>query len=338
MAGQDAVRTLSVYLGVQWWAYKYSDGGGKHIQRMLACRSEHHARGATVLFASVNYSIQVWPWIVTALCSLVVFEPLDDPEMGYPYMMAKVLPAGLLGLLVVTMLGAFMSTVDTHLNLGGAYVVNDIYKRFIRPDASERHYVLVSRLAMTGMLIAGIIVALSIDSIGDAWKFILAFASGAGLTWVMRWFWWRVNAWTEITAMLTSGAVAIVLQLTSSEMLYSWRLLLVVSISTAVWLPVTLLTPPTDEATLVDFVRRVRPGGPGWRDIYARHGIRPDPYLTGGLIDWLIGVVALFGANFGIGSFLLGDWVWGVVLSVVALAAGVLLAIRMRRDTRSASE
>lgn len=319
-----------VYLGVQWWAYKYSDGGGKHVQRMLACKSENHARGATLFFAMVNYSVQVWPWIITALAALVVLGPLADPEMGYPLMMARLLPSGMLGLLVVTLLGAFMSTVDTHLNLGAAYIVNDMYKRFLRPDASERHYVVVSRLAMVLLLAAGVGAALSIESIGDAWKFILAFSSGAGLTWILRWFWWRVNAWTEIAAMATSGVTASVLEWGPWKLDYGARLLVVVGISTVAWLVATFVTRPTDEATLVAFLQRVRPGSPGWRRIYRKYGIAPEPFLARSLLDWLIGLVVLFGVNFGIGAFLLSDPTLGAALLTAAAAAGVTLFLRLR--------
>ena len=321
-----------VYLTIQWWAYKYSDGGGKHVQRMLACRSENHARGASMLFSVMNYAVQIWPWILTALCSLVILGPLEDPEMGYPLLMARLLPAGLLGLVVVSMLGAFMSTVDTHLNLGAAYVVNDLYKRFLRPEASERHYVIVSRLVMTGLLAAGICIALAIDSVGDAWKFILAFSSGAGLTWVLRWFWWRVNAWSEISAMLSSGAFAIFLQIVAPDMPYTTRLVWVVSLSTAVWLPVTFLTRPVNEEVLADFVRLVRPGSPGWRRICRKHGISPQPYLARALVNWLVGLVALFGLNFGIGGLLLGRTDTAATLLATAVVAGIVLVVRLKNE------
>ena len=317
-----------VYVCVQWWAHKYSDGGGKHIQRMLACKSEGHAQGATMFFAFMNYSIQVWPWIITALCSVVILGPLPDPEMGYPLLMAKLLPAGVLGLCVVTLLGAFMSTVDTHLNLGAAYFVNDIYKRFLIPDATERHYVLISRLTMVVMLAIAIVVGSTMKSIGDAWKFILSFAAGAGVTWVLRWFWWRVNAWSEISAMITSGIVAIWLRVAHADMIYTQRLLVVVAISTLVWVVVTYVTHPVDDDILVRFVRRIRPGSPGWRRVYRDHGLTPSPFLARAIVDWLIGLVVLFGANFGIGSFLLGRSSTGALLMVAAVAAGALLVWR----------
>jgi len=324
---------FGVYLLIQPWANKYSDGGGKHIQRMMACRTEGHAQGASMLFAGLNFAIQIWPWIITALCAMVLLPGLEDTEMGYPLLMAKLLPAGVLGLLVVTLLGAFMSTVDTHLNLGAAYLVNDIYKRFMRPDADERHYVLASRIAMLVILAAAILIALNIDSIGDAWKFILSFASGAGLTWILRWFWWRPNAWTEISAMLTSGVSATVLQLVYPDMPYTTKLPIIVAISTAVWVVVTYLTAPVDEDRLVAFVRRVRPGSPGWRRITTPHGITPTPFLGRGLTDAVIGAVCLFSFNFAVGNAIFARPGLAVGLALLGVAAGVLLIRRQKSAT-----
>lgn len=320
-----------VYVLVQWWAHKYADGGGKHIQRMLACRSEGHAQGATVLFAVLNYAVQVWPWIVTALCSLVVFGRLADPEMGYPRLMATLLPPGLLGLLVVSMLGAFMSTVDTHLNLGGAYIVNDLYRRFVRRDASERHYVRVSRVTMVVLLGVAFGVAASIESIGGAWKFLLSFASGAGLTWILRWFWWRLNAWSEISAMAASGIIATYLHVAHPELAYTTKLLLVVGCSTLVWLPVTLLTRPTADERLRAFVTQVRPGALGWRRVASDDATSGGAFLLNGLVDWALGVVCLFAFNFAVGDVLFGALADAVLPLLVLVASGAVLVVRLWR-------
>ena len=310
-----------VYLLVQWWAHKYADGGGKHIQRMLSARDENHAVGASFMFTFVNYALQIWPWILTALCALVLFGKLDDPEMGYPMMMARVLPAGVLGLVVVCLIGAFMSTVDTHLNLGASYMMNDIYKRFIVKDASDRHYVLVSRIMMAVLLVLSVVISMNMTSVGAAWKFLLTFASGAGLTWIIRWFWWRANAWTEFAGMITSGIVATWLQLAVPEWSYSDKLLVIVGTTTVVWLLVTFLTPPVDEQRLVEFVRRIRPGSPGWNAICMKHGITQKPFLKQALACWVVGLLSLFTLNFGIGSFLLCRPVQGAgLLSFSVLA------------------
>lgn len=320
-----------VYLMMQWWAHKYSDGGGKHIQRMLSAKDENHAVGASFLFTFVNYAVQIWPWILTALCSLVLFGKMDDPEMGYPMMMARVLPAGILGLVVVCLIGAFMSTIDTHLNLGASYMVNDIYKRFMVKDASDRHYVLISRVMMALLLVLAVFISMNMTSVGAAWKFLLTFASGAGLTWIVRWFWWRANAWTEFSGMITSGVVATYLQLAHSSWSYSDKLMTTVGITTVVWLAVTFLTPPVEEERLLEFVRRIRPGSPGWKTICDRHGIVQKPFLKHALICWLVGLLALFSLNFGIGSILLCQPWQGVWLLCFSLVAFIGLYFLIRR-------
>jgi Na+/proline symporter len=331
----DAPGPLSIFLTyalVQWWAHKYSDGGGKHIQRMLSARSEGHAFAASLLYSFINYALQVWPWIVTALCGLALFGQLDDPETGYSRVMAEVLPPGLLGLVLVGLIGAFMSTIDTHLNLGASYMVNDLYRRFLVRDASERHYVLVSRLMMAALLGTSIVIALNIDSVASAWKFLLTFASGAGLTWIARWFWWRVNAWSEFSAMITSGVVASYLQIAHSDWLYSAKLLTTIGITTPVWLAVTFLTRPTAEAKLVEFLRRIRPGSPGWARIRRRHDLEGSSYFGRALGLWGLALVGLFGLNFGIGSLLIGEAPRGLLLLVLAAAGLGGLATALRKS------
>jgi solute:Na+ symporter, SSS family len=320
------VSMFMVYMMVQWWAHKYADGGGKHIQRMLSAKNENHSMAAAFFFSFVNYALQIWPWILTALCALVLFGKLPDPEMGYPMMMARVLPTGLLGLVVVCLVGAFMSTIDTHLNLGASYMINDVYKRFIRTQGSDQHYVLMSRLMMAVLLVLAVILSLYINSVEQAWKFLLTFASGAGLTWIVRWFWWRANAWTEFAGMLASGIVATVLQVTVPDLSYSWKLLITVSITTVIWLTVTFLTAPVDDEVLAAFVRRIRPGSPGWRAVCERHNIQQLPFLGQALTQWAVALVCLFSLNFGIGSLLLQKTTTGLLLLTLATASGILLA------------
>ena len=333
---RDSVMPLSVflaYLMVQWWAHKYSDGGGKHIQRMLSTKNENHAVASSFMFAFVNYALQIWPWILTALCALLIFGRMEDPELGYPMMMARVLPAGVLGLVVVCLIGAFMSTIDTHLNLGASYMVNDIYRRFLVKDAEDRHYVLISRVMMAFLLALAVGISLQMESVGGAWKFLLTFASGAGLTWIVRWFWWRANAWTEFSGMIASGVVASTVHVLRPDWLYSHKLLLTVGVATAVWVTVTLLTPPEDEEKLADFVRRIRPGSPGWNRIYRNHGITPSPFLGKAVLLWLLGVAGLFSLNFGVGSLLLCRTALGVALLVTATSCLTALAWVLRRGT-----
>lgn len=317
------------YILVQWWAHKYADGGGKHIQRMLSARSEGHAFAASFTYSFLNYVVQIWPWILTALAGLVLLGPIEDPGQIYSLVMADVLPPGVLGLVLVGLIGAFMSTIDTHLNLGGSYLVNDIYRRFLVRNASERHYVLMSRLFMAGLLGMSVIVALNMDSVAGAWKFLLTFASGAGLTWILRWFWWRVSAWSELTAMITSGVVATTLELARPDWLYSAKLLTTVAVTTGAWLLVTFLTPPTDEATLLSFVRQIRPGSLGWRRIRRRHGLPPSDFLRSALVNWVAALGAFFGLNFAIGSLLLGHPVRAAVLGAAAGLLGIVLLRRI---------
>jgi len=331
----DAPGPLSLFLTyilIQWWAHKYADGGGKHIQRMLSARSEGDAFGASLLYSLLNYALQIWPWVLTALCALALFGRLEDPGTGYAKVMVEVLPPGIMGLVLAGLAGAFMSTVDTHLNLGAAYIVNDLYRRFLVRDADERHYVRVSRLAMAGLLIVSILLALQMSSVAGAWKFLLTFASGAGLTWILRWFWWRINAWSELSAMLTSGVVATTIELTHGEWLFSAKLGLTVAISTVVWITVTLLTPPTDPQTLASFVRRVRPGVAGWRPVLATMEEPPaEPLLGPALRRWALALLGFFGFNFTVGNLILGRPLWALGWASVAVAAGVALIVEIRR-------
>jgi Na+/proline symporter len=318
-----------VYVLVQWWANKYSDGGGKHIQRMMACRSEGQAQGAVLFFVGIGYIGQQWPWIVTALCALVLLGPLPDPEMGYPMLMQQLLPPGMLGLLVATMLGAFMSTVDTHLNLGAAYLVNDVYRRFLRPEATPRHYVQASRLAMIGLLGLALAIGLAIESIGEAYRFLLAFAGGAGLVWIVRWFWWRINAWSEIAAMLTSGATTIALHVGYPEMGFTAVLLRVALASSAVALAVTLLTPPVDDQTLRRFWQQVRPGRVGWGRLGIGGEVDQGLRMGRALGNWAGGLVSFFALNVGVGKLLFGSATIGLALLGLALLSGIWLYWRL---------
>jgi solute:Na+ symporter, SSS family len=329
-ANLGPVSVFLTYVLVQWWAHKYADGGGKHIQRMLSARSEGHAFAASLLYSFLNYALQVWPWILTALCALVLLGRPDDPETAYAAVMTRVLPPGLLGVALAGLVGAFMSTIDTHLNLGASYLMNDIYRRFLVRRASERHYVLMSRLAMAGLLGVSILLALHMSSVASAWKFLLTFASGAGLTWIARWFWWRINAWSELSAMITSGVVASALELVHPEWLYSTKLLTTVGITTIVWLAVTFATPAVDEPRLAAFLEKIRPGSAGWRTIRRDYGLAPHPFVAEALANWALALVGLFGINFGIGGLLLGRARLGVALLALAVGGLGWLVARLR--------
>jgi SSS family transporter len=323
--GGEPLAMFLVFALVQWWAHKYSDGGGKHIQRMLSARTESHASAASLFYAAVNFALQIWPWILTALCAMALFGTAGDPELLYPRIMVRVLPAGVLGLVLACLMGAFMSTIDTHLNLGASYFINDIYRRFLVKGRTDAHYVLVSRLSMALLLGSALLLSLHMESVEGAWKFLLTFASGAGLTWIVRWFWWRANAWTEISGMVASGVIATSLSLVLPDMPYHQKLLVTVGITTVVWVAVTYLTSPVPSDHLASFVRRVAPGSPGWNRICREHGIEQRPFLARGLLSWLLGLGALFGLNFAIGSVLLGRLWAAALFGTICLASGIPL-------------
>jgi Na+/proline symporter len=289
-----------VFVSVLWWANKNADGGNIVIQRMLASKDERHALLATLWFNIANYALRPWPWVLVALGSVAAFPaiPAADAEAAYPRMVREFLPAGLLGLMVASFLGAYMSTVDSLLNSSSAYVVNDLYRRFIRPDAPERHYVRVSRLASVGFMVAAALVAWKADSIRQLFRFLLTFSSGVGLVYVLRWFWWRVNAWSEIVAMAASAVLG-----TGLILLQRWHglpfpvpLFVTVLGSTAAWLVATFVTRPTDEGRLVAFYRRVRPYG-AWGPVAARAGVPRPRGLGRLLLGWVAATVMVLGAT-----------------------------------------
>lgn len=328
-----------VYVCIQWWAQKYSDGGGKRIQRMCSAKNEKHAVFATFFFTIMNYAVQTWPWITVALCAILIYgRDVSDPEMTYVWMMGRQLPAGVLGIMVVTLLSAFMGSISAHLNLGGSYMINDLYRRHLVKHASEKHYVIMSRVAMIVIFVIAMLVAFQIKSIGSAWKLVLEFTSGAGLTFVIRWFWWRPSAWTEFSGMITSALVTLYMELWHAEATYATKILTVVGISTAVWLFVTLITKPVDENRLAEFVRKVRPGMPGWKRIYRLNDIPYVPYWRDMLVNVVLGVVFFLSTNFGIGSFVLGKYKLGVVLAVTAVVSCTTILYRVTREMNGKTE
>lgn len=326
---------FSVFLFVQWWANKNADGGGVVIQRMAAARDERESLLATLWFNIANYALRPWPWIIVALASVVLLPDVEG-ETAYPEMIKALAPVGLMGVMVASFLGAFMSTVDTHLNLSAAYLVNDLYRRFIVTGAGERHYVLVSRLASVAVLLVAGGIALAADSISGLFQFLLAFTSGIGLVLILRWFWWRLNAWSEISAMAASGVVAIALYLARSAaperlawLSNQWILLVTVVVSTAIWVPVTFLTRPVPQEKLVEFYRKVRPWG-AWGPVPREAGVAPAAGLWKHLGQWIAGTVMVLAATLSIGAFVLGDPRGGFIYLVVAVsgAAGIWGALK----------
>ena len=321
--------TLAVYLGILWWANGAIDGSGKRSQRFLACRSEKDALASGIWNVAVQWIIRSWPWYVVALASLVLYPDLVDHEAAYPRMMADLLPIGLKGLMVAAFLAAFMSTVDTHLNLSSAYVVNDIYKRFVAPERSQTHYVAVARVTLVALAIVTGFVALSLPSILDAYLLKAELIGGLGGVVLMRWFWWRVNAWSELAALGTSVVLTIGLHMSplggSGMDAFAVRMLIIVVVSTVTWIAVTFLTDPEPPEHLREFVRRVRPPGWGWHR-YRDEGEAVGPSRALRTLGHAgLCAVFVFAGMFGVGNLILGSTLWGIVLVVLAAVSCWLL-------------
>lgn len=337
------VFAFGIFVFVQWWAYKNADGGGVIIQRMSASRSERDSLLATLWFNVAHYALRPWPWIIVALGSVVLF-PDADGERAYPLMIKALAPAGLMGVMVASFLGAFMSTVDTLLNLSSAYLVSDLYRRFLVTSRSERHYVLVSRIASVFVMVAASAVAFRSNSIVGLFTFLLAFTSGFGLVLILRWFWWRVNAWSEISAMVASGTISSLLYMAK---LLLWKeqlawmssqhvLLFTVVASTLVWLPVTFLTAPVEKEKLSAFYRKVRPPG-AWGPVAALNTDVERAGLGLMLADWIAGTVMVLAATFSIGAFVLTDTDVGLLcLGLAAGGAGWIYRRHFARGARRA--
>lgn len=339
--------TLSVLiipLTVQWWSVWYpgsEPGGGSYIaQRMLAAKSERDALSGTLFFNVAHYALRSWPWIIVALCSLLVFPTLDDIARTFPYVdpalighdmaypaMLKFLPAGFMGVMIAGMLAAYISTMSTHLNWGTSYLVHDFYRRFLRADATEAHYVLVGRVVTALLMLVAAGVTLVLDTARESFDLMLSVGAGTGLLYLLRWFWWRVNAWSEIAAMAVSFLVTLgfVVAARNGHPLPSHvKLIATVLITTTAWVATTFLTAPTARDRLVDFYRRVRPGGPGWKPVQAEAGVGPSPdNLPQALLGWMLGIAFVYAALFGTGSFLYGRTPQALVWLAVFVVSGL---------------
>jgi Na+/proline symporter len=330
------------YVCVQWWASWYPGqepgGGGYVAQRMMSAKDERHSFYATLWFTVAHYCVRPWPWIIVGLASVVLYPDLVDKEAGYVMVMRDHLPAGWRGLLLGAFFAAYMSTISTQLNWGTSYVVNDFYRRFIKQDGSEHHYVWISRVTTIGLMLLSGIVTFYLESIRQAWEFVLESGAGIGLVLILRWYWWRVNAWSEIAAMV-GAAVGYAALKTFTTLAFPYTLLAVVAWTSVCWLVVTFLTPPEPEAHLVAFYRRTRPDGPGWKHIAALAG-GPPPGRIGALLgDWVAGVVLVYAILFGIGTALVGNPVYALLyFAVAALAAGVISRDLSRRGWKSIIE
>ncbi len=331
------------YVGVQWWAAWYpgaEPGGGGYIaQRMMSAKDEKHSLLATLWFTIAHYCIRPWPWILVGLASLILYPELgpDEKRLGYVYAMRDYLPVGLRGMLVAAFFAAYMSTIATQLNWGTSYLVNDFYRRFLARSKGERHYVAVSRVMTILVMAAAFGVTLLMDTISGAWAFIIEAGAGLGLVLIARWFWWRVNAWSEIAAMVTPILTFAYVK-TSTTLEFPVSLFFIVSVTTIVWVAVTVLTKPSAMETLRAFYTRVHPGG--WWDPVSRSlpGVRPDSGYGRLVVDWLAGVVLVYAVLFGIGKLLLGSAGEGFVYLAVGAAAGTLIYIHIMKYGWDAKE
>jgi Na+/proline symporter len=330
--------TLFVYLGVTWWASWYPGaepgGGGYVAQRIFSARNERHGLFATLWFNIAHYAVRPWPWILTALASLVLYPTLVDKESGYvrTLMDPAVFPPALRGVMLAAFAAAYMSTIGTQLNWGASYVVNDCYRRFIRHDRTEREYVVVSQLVTVSLMLLSIYVTLHLASIEQAWKLLIVTGAGTGTVLLLRWFWWRINAWSEVSAMAVAAAVSLYLQIAlgwdgDRPRDFAYLMIVTVTITTIAWLAVTWLTPAEPEATLVSFYRRVRPHGPGWEPVRRAAAVPPAPGSLGrDLANALVGCVLIYASLFGVGEMLLRSVARGLTLLALAAFAALLIA------------
>lgn len=326
--------TFLAYIGIQWWASWYpgaEPGGGGYIaQRMMSAKNEKHSLLATLFFQIAHYTLRPWPWIIVGLCAIILYPDLStaDKGLGYVKAMNDFLPVGLKGLLLATFFAASMSTISTHLNWGTSYFINDFYKRFISPDKSEKHYVRVSRWTTIVFMIFAVIVTNFMTTISGVWAFVLECGAGLGLVLILRWFWWRVNAISEIVATVTPFIIYGILHFGNFNIKFPQTLYIIVPLTTLAWVITAYITKPTDEKTLLNFYRRVHPGGFGWKKIA---GMLPDVVSDTGygklFIDWLMGVVLLFCFLFGIGKIILGNYLEGFIYCAVGLIAGTIIVL-----------
>ena len=348
-------------IAVQWWSVWYpgaEPGGGGYIaQRMLSAKDEKNAVWATLLFNFAHYALRPWPWILIALASLIIFPDIEsiqlafpniDPsivkdDLAYPAMMTF-LPAGLIGLIVASLIAAFMSTISSHLNWGSSYVVYDFYQRFVKPDASEKELVKVGRLSTVVLMIASALFALLLSNALEAFQILLQIGAGTGLLFIMRWFWYRINAYSEVTAMTVSFILALYFKLIHVKLGFDpiandIQLVLGVAITTVSWVVVTLLTSPSDKSTLNEFYKITQPGGPGWNKVVSdakQDGIDLDTEkrawnVPTGILCMLVGSVGIYGALFSTGYFIYGEYTEGSILFTVTILAFIILRKLMKK-------
>ena len=345
----NLVPLLLIPLAVQWWATWYpgaEPGGGGYIaQRMLSAKDEKNAIGATLFFNVAHYALRPWPWIIVALASLVIFPEMSDIKAAFPHVaentinddlaysaMLTYLPTGLLGIVLASLIAAFMSTISTHLNWGSSYVVNDFYLRFVKPHATDKEQVMVGRMSTVLLMVLAAILALGLSNALQAFDILLQIGAGTGLIFILRWFWWRINAYTEISAMIVSFLVAVYFEIIHVNLgfepiLSHWKLLIGVGITTASWLLVTFLTAPEKDEVLLAFYRKVRPAAYGWNKLLRRY---PGEVAEPGRLPMEIGLmliasIMVYATLFASGYWIYGNVVPAVITTVIAIIGGVIV-------------
>src|ERR1700733_6066601 len=336
------VITFLVYLGVQWWAFWYpgsEPGGGGYIaQRIFSARDERNCLLAVLWFNIAHYALRPWPWILTALAALVLYPGLHHPESGYMLVVSQHVPAALRGVVVAGFMAAFISTYATQLNWGASYLVSDFYRRFLKPGASDAHYVMMSRVATVLLVIVSAFVSMQLSSIRSGWGFVLEAGAGTGGVYLLRWYWWRINAWSEISAMATALVSSVLLRWVvpfagSGPVLFAKTAVTTTLITTLVWVVVTLITGPEPEAKLIEFYKKVRPDVRGWRPVAKlAPSVTPTVDIGRNLAAWLLGCAMVYLALFGIGRFVLGGYAQGLGLALGSVICAFLLRANLRKS------
>ena len=357
---ETVIIILIIPIALQWWSSWYpgaEPGGGGYIaQRMLAAKDENHAIGATFFFNFVHYALRPWPWILVAFASLVIYPDIASLQTAFPNIpadklghdlaypaMLNFLPNGILGIVLASLIAAYMSTISTHLNWGASYVVNDFYQRFIKKDATEKQLVNIGRLTTVLMMFISGVLALNLTNVKQVFDIIIMFGAGTGLLFILRWFWWRINAWSEISAMFASGIISILLNFTTlgttlfgatSGILPTWfQLPFVVLITTAIWLIATFITQPDTKDVLYNFYTKIQPGGPGWNKIIKDAALENINLKTNntpwsvpaGILAILLSCVLIYSCLFATGFFIYGELIKGILLSILMIISGILL-------------
>jgi solute:Na+ symporter, SSS family len=343
------VLTLAVYLGVNWWASWYpgaEPGGGGYIaQRIFSAKNEKHGLLATLWFNIAHYALRPWPWIIVALCSLVLYNGTTlnpetgqpDPAFGYVQVMNDYLPIGFRGLLLASFAAAYMSTISTQMNWGASYIINDFYRRFVKPEASEKHYVFASRVATLIIVLLSVVVTYYMKQITTGWELVLALGAGTGLVYILRWYWWRINAWSEVAAMASALVVSLGLRQfeifdATTPLGFAQSILVTVGITTAVWLVATFATAPEPMEKLISFYRHVHPAGTWWRPVAREAGIPERLGEIGpNFFNWVLGIILVYSTLFCIGEIIFGRWIRVVSFLVMAVVAGTLMMWNLNR-------